>query len=143
MSNRLPVSPSLSLSLCLSGLIPVLTALTCLHTLHTPCCMRNCWSRWRKRARLAWSERDKTDKSTLHPSQCNTGWTKMQKKLLFWAYVKEIPGLYSTKFLVIWIYVHHFYGTMSWSLSVGYAELWQHPALSRPQQDCSYFYIYD
>lgn len=67
-------------SLSLSGLIPVLTVWTCLHTLHTPCCMRNCWLQWRKPAHLAWSETDKTNKSTLHLFLCNTGWAMMQKK---------------------------------------------------------------
>lgn len=40
-----------------AGLTRALTVWICLHTLRTPCCMRNFSSLWRRRAPLVWSER--------------------------------------------------------------------------------------
>jgi len=62
--RELPLHPPLASTLhaltgvpvSLSGLTPVSTAWTCLRTRRTPCCMRSCWSRWRKPAPLGWSE---------------------------------------------------------------------------------------
>lgn len=126
--------PSLSRS-HFSGLTPALTASTCLPTLHTPCCMRNCSLLWKKPAHLVWSETDKSNTARL----CVQHWLRQNVKGAQ-PNLKD-PGIVLEIFLIILDiqYVCHCYGSVRQSLSLSYEDLYDCTQHSR--RHSTYFSI--